>query len=86
MFSLSQNKPNPFNPSTTIEYTLAADTRAVVSVYNILGKQVRTLVNEDQKAGTYRVVFNADGLPSGLYFYKLETPQYSNMKRMVLAK
>ncbi|MBK8553736.1 MAG: T9SS type A sorting domain-containing protein [Ignavibacteria bacterium] len=76
-FSLSQNYPNPFNPVTVISYSIPSDVRGQASdvklvVYNNLGKEIITLVNEKQNAGSYAVDFNGEGLPSGVYFYKLE--------------
>jgi von Willebrand factor type A domain-containing protein len=85
-FQLEQNKPNPFNPSTVIEYTVGFDTHVKLTIFNALGNHVRTLVSEYQKAGEYRQVFNASGLPSGTYIYKLETPRYTEIKRMVLTR
>lgn len=86
-FSLSQNYPNPFNPTTTIRYQIAkknADVKLVV--YNILGKEVVTLVNEKESPGYYEVNFDASNLPTGIYFYKLMTDSYSETKKMVLIK
>jgi len=85
-FQLAQNTPNPFNPTTTIEYTVGFDTHVKLTVYDAMGRLVKTLVDEDQKAGEYRAVFNATELPSGTYIYKLETPRYTDMKRMILAR
>ncbi len=86
VFWLGQNTPNPFNPSTTIEYSVPHRTAVKLSVVDLQGKHVATLVNEEQNAGSYRVTFNAASLSSGMYFYKLETPDYSDIKRMVLTK
>ncbi len=90
-FSLSQNYPNPFNPTTVIRYRITSNVRGQTSdvklvVYNILGNEVKTLVNEKQTAGSYSVEFNAANLASGIYFYKLETGEYSQSKRMILLK
>jgi len=70
-YKLEQNYPNPFNPSTTISFSLAEHARVTMKVYDILGRQVRTLVNETMKAGNHQVVFNAAGLASGIYFYRI---------------
>ncbi|MFZ4592323.1 MAG: T9SS type A sorting domain-containing protein [Ignavibacteria bacterium] len=70
-FNLSQNYPNPFNPSTKIDYELPTDSKVKVIIYDALGREVRTLVNEDQKAGLYTIDFNAKDLSSGFYFYRL---------------
>jgi hypothetical protein len=69
--SLHQNYPNPFNPTTNIDYDLSADSKVTLKVYDISGREVLTLVNDQQKAGFYTVKFNATNLSSGTYFYKL---------------
>jgi hypothetical protein len=83
---LEQNAPNPFNPSTVIEFTLGSETDVRLTVYDILGRPVKILVDEYRKAGRYRVRFDASGLPSGIYLYKLETAEYSAVRRMMLSK
>jgi hypothetical protein len=85
-YSLSQNYPNPFNPTTTIEFSLRQDGRTVLEVFNILGQVVATLVNGELKAGAYQVQFNASGLPSGLYFYRLRSGAFVSIKKMMLLK
>lgn len=80
------NKPNPFNPITTIEYTIPADEHVKISVFDALGRSVGVIVDEFVVAGTHNVVFDAQGLPSGIYFYRMETPRYSTMKKMVVSK
>ncbi len=90
-FILSQNYPNPFNPTTKIKYTIpAAGTRNALSaqlkVYDILGNEIATLVNEEKPAGTYEVEFGAKNLPSGMYFYKLTVGNNSQIKKMILLK
>jgi len=90
-FSLSQNYPNPFNPSTVIKYSIPTDVKSEMSnvkivVYDILGKEVATLVNAEQKAGNYEVTFNASKLSSGVYFYKLKCNEFFNTKKMVLLR
>jgi hypothetical protein len=85
-FQLQQNYPNPFNPSTDISYTIAKAGNVTLDVYNILGQHVATLVNGVQAANTYKVNFNASGLSSGVYFYKLSTGNNEIIKKMVLMK
>lgn len=85
-FSLEQNYPNPFNPSTLINYHVAQPEHVVLKVYDALGTEVRTLVNEVKAQGEYHVTFNASGLASGIYFYTLRTGSYSDTKKMILVK
>ncbi len=86
-YSLSQNIPNPFNPSTVISYTLKENSSIVFKVFNILGKEVATLVNERQNAGNYSVNFNGSNLSSGTYFYALVADgKFIGTKRMLLLK
>ncbi len=84
--SLGQNYPNPFNPNTTIQYELPATQHVVLKVYNVIGEEIATLVNEEKPAGSYAVPFNASQLSSGMYFYKLQTKNFTNVKQMVLIK
>jgi len=85
-FELYQNYPNPFNPSTTIKYDLARKTRVKLVVYDILGREVSTLVDETQKSGSYRVVWNASQFASGVYLYRLQAGNYSTTKKLLLLK
>jgi hypothetical protein len=90
-FLLSQNFPNPYNPSTKIKFEIplnAEMTSRVVflKVFDVLGSEVRTLVNENLKPGVYEVEFNAADLPSGVYFYKLSSGQFVDTKKMILVK
>ncbi|MCA2005631.1 MAG: T9SS type A sorting domain-containing protein, partial [Ignavibacterium sp.] len=85
-FSLEQNYPNPFNPSTKIKFGLAENTNVKISVYNLLGELVATLVNNQLSAGFHEVEFNATSLPSGLYIYSIETPVFKDVKKMMLMK
>ncbi|MBE0644717.1 MAG: T9SS type A sorting domain-containing protein [Bacteroidetes bacterium] len=80
------NRPNPFNPATTIQYTIPRDERVKITVFDALGREVEILVDELRSAGTHSVVFDAKQLPSGIYFYRMETPHYNQMKKMVVAK
>ncbi|MCE1164778.1 MAG: T9SS type A sorting domain-containing protein [Bacteroidetes bacterium] len=85
-FSLEQNYPNPFNPSTQINYALPKDGFAKITVFDILGREVRTLVSEFKKAGYYSVEFDGSSLSSGFYFYKLESNGFVETKKMMLVK
>ncbi|CAN5671739.1 hypothetical protein BH10BAC5_BH10BAC5_14750 [soil metagenome] len=85
-FSISQNYPNPFNPSTKINYALALNTIVKIRIYDMLGKEVQTLVDANQPAGSYTVDFNASALSSGIYYYSISTPQFNETKKMMLVK
>jgi hypothetical protein len=85
-FALYQNYPNPFNSSTTISYDLPVRSRVKLSIYNLLGQEVATLVNAEQEPGRYNVKFDASGLPSGIYFYRLEAGRFIEQKKMILIK
>ncbi|MBK6538709.1 MAG: T9SS type A sorting domain-containing protein [Ignavibacteria bacterium] len=84
--NLNQNYPNPFNPRTIINYELGITNFVKIKVFDALGKEAATLVNEKQNAGSYSVEFNGEGLPSGIYFYKIEAGDFAETKRMVLLK
>ncbi|MDQ3022652.1 MAG: T9SS type A sorting domain-containing protein [Bacteroidota bacterium] len=85
-FKLEQNYPNPFNPGTVIRYSLIENRFINLKVYDVLGNEVATLVNEKQSIGSYEVEFNAANLSSGIYFYKLITDGFADTKRMILLK
>jgi len=85
-YELSQNYPNPFNPSTNIEYSIPEASFVQLKVYDILGNEVATLVNEEQNAGVYRADFSGTDLTSGTYFYRLNTNSFSESKKMLLLK
>ncbi len=85
-FSLDQNYPNPFNPSTKISYSIKEEGLVSLKVYDILGKEIVTLVNENKPAGIYEVEFNASALPSGMYIYKIQSGSFSDVKKMLLTK
>ena len=85
-FRVDQNYPNPFNPSTTITYQLPTNAFVNLRVYDVLGREVETLVNERQNAGDHSVTFNAGNLPSGVYFYRLQAGNYSATKKLLLLK
>jgi hypothetical protein len=86
VFALEQNYPNPFNPSTTIRYQLPVASEVKLEVYDVLGKKIATLVNERQSAGSYQVVWNASGLSSGTYFYRLQAGTFVETKKMMLVR
>ncbi len=83
-FNLQQNYPNPFNPATTIKFSIPKAGQVTLRVYNLLGKQVAELVNSEMSAGNKTVNFDASNLSSGIYFYKLSTENFVNIKKMVL--
>ena len=85
-YKLSQNYPNPFNPSTKIEYSIPRASFVILKVYDILGREVATLVNEEKNVGNYEINFNNRNLSSGIYFYKLQAGDYSSVKKMILIK
>jgi len=85
-YKLDQNYPNPFNPKTLIEYNISKDANTSIKVYNLLGQLLEILVNSYQKAGEYKVIFNGEIYPSGVYFYKLESGDFVETRKMVLIK
>jgi alpha-amylase len=85
-FNLSQNFPNPFNPSTTINYSIPKEGFVKLTIYNTIGSKVASVVNEYKSAGSYSVQFNASNLPSGIYLYRLESGNYSAAKKFILLK
>jgi hypothetical protein len=86
VFSLSQNYPNPFNPTTSIKYQISELSFVKLKIYDVLGSEIITLVNDEKLAGSYSVEFDATGLPSGTYFYKLQAGKFVEIKKMVLMK
>lgn len=85
-FLLNQNYPNPFNPSTAISYQLSAFSHVTLKIFDILGNEVSTLVNENQRAGYYKINFNAGNLSSGVYFYRLQAGNFVSSKKMIVLK
>jgi hypothetical protein len=85
-FSLSQNYPNPFNPSTKIEFSVAVKGYVSINIYDILGREVATLLNDFKNPGYYSVYFNAEGISSGIYYYKIQSREFSNIKKMIVLK
>ena len=85
-FTLSQNYPNPFNPVTRLDYSIPVQGFVSLKVYDALGKEVASLVNEKKNTGLYEVEFNGSGLSSGIYFYTLTADNFTETKRMILLK
>lgn len=85
-YKLEQNYPNPFNPSTIIDYSIKNDGMVTIKIYDILGREVKTLINENKPAGNYKVEFNASALPSGVYLYKLKSCKFVDVKKMLMIK
>jgi len=85
-FALYQNYPNPFNPNTKIRYAVPQSSGVVIKVYDILGNEIETLVDEEKSVGTYKITWNAENLPSGIYFYELQTGSFVETKNMVLLR
>ena len=88
---LNKCYPNPFNPSTTISFILPQETQCNLSIYNVRGQKIKTIVNEIKAAGNYKVVWDgkdSNGTPvaSGMYLYRLSTPKYANTNKMMLLK
>jgi hypothetical protein len=85
-YKLEQNYPNPFNPTTNIRFQIPESGMVTLKVYNILGKEVATLVKEERSAGSYEVEFDASSLPSGVYFYQLKAGSFIKTNKMILLK
>jgi hypothetical protein len=85
-FALYQNYPNPFNPSTLVRYDIPASVHVTLKVYNLLGQEVATLVDETQRAGRYGVNWNASGFASGMYLYRLQAGSFVEVRKMAVVK
>lgn len=85
-FSLKQNYPNPFNPSTIISFQLPVNSQVSLKVFDVMGREVQTIVNDRLQAGTYESTFDGSGLNSGVYIYKLMTDGFTESKTMLLVK
>jgi len=81
---MDQNYPNPFNPETNITLGLVENGHVTLSVYNMRGQEIKTLLNGDKPAGIHNIVFNAENLPSGIYLYRMQTRNYTQIKKMIL--
>ncbi|MDZ7766250.1 MAG: T9SS type A sorting domain-containing protein [Melioribacteraceae bacterium] len=86
VFHLTQNYPNPFNPTTSIEYQVSSSEKVSLKVYDILGREIKTLVNEVKSPGSYEVQFDAPQLASGVYFYRLTASDFVQTKKMILLR
>lgn len=85
-YSLSQNYPNPFNPRTRISYSIAKKGQVELKIYDLLGKEIETLINEEKEPGVYELYFNGENLPSGIYIYRLRVNEFVSSKKMILLK
>ena len=85
-YKLEQNYPNPFNPSTTIKYSIPKNGLVTLKIYDVLGKEILTLINETKETGSYEIEFNGSNFSSGAYFYRIESGKFINIKRMILIK
>jgi len=85
-YSLSNNFPNPFNPTTTIKYSIPQGINVTLRVYDILGNEIATLIDEYKPAGNFEIEFDASSLSSGIYFYQLRAENYTSTKKMLLIK
>jgi hypothetical protein len=85
-FQLDQNYPNPFNPTTVVRYQVSVVSDVRLSIFDLLGREVATVVNEVKQPGTYTVPWDASGMASGVYFYRLTTPGFTQMRRMLLVR
>jgi hypothetical protein len=85
-FSIFQNCPNPFNPSTTIKFNLPKASDVTIDIYDILGRKVETIVEHEQPAGIHQLVWNANGFSSGIYFYRIQAGKFVETRKMMLIK
>ena len=85
-FRLEQNYPNPFNPITTISYQIPELSFVTIKIYDVLGNEIATLVNEEKPSGSYEMHFNGSDLTSGIYFYQLKSVEFEESKKMILLK
>jgi hypothetical protein len=85
-FNLAQNYPNPFNPSTTISFSLPSKSFVSLKIFDVVGREVKTLVSQELSAGNYKQQWNANGMPSGVYFYRLQSGSFTETKKLILLK
>jgi len=86
VFAVHQNYPNPFNPVTTIDYDLSEQSHVTITIYDLLGRQIKTLVNQIQDAGYRSILWDATNIPSGMYFYQIKAGEFVQTKKMILLK
>ncbi|MEO8232381.1 MAG: T9SS type A sorting domain-containing protein, partial [Ignavibacteriota bacterium] len=85
-YSLEQNYPNPFNPTTTISYSIPSDNFVTIKLYDVLGNEVITLVNEQKQAGRYEMLFNASNIATGVYYYQINSGTFAQTRKLMLLK
>ena len=85
-YTLFQNYPNPFNPSTTIKYKIPNESRVIIKIFNVIGREVATILNATQNAGSHQVEWNAKSFSSGIYFYRIQAGNFTSTKEMLLIK
>jgi hypothetical protein len=85
-FYLAQNHPNPFNPITSIKFSIAENLKVNISVYDLLGNKVTQLLNEERVKGEYEIIFDGSALPSGIYFYIMQAGNFIDVKKLILIK
>jgi hypothetical protein len=85
-YNLTNSFPTPFNPSTKIRYSVPQSSNVVIKVFDILGNEIETLINENKNTGTYEITWYAENLPSGVYFYRIQAGSFVETKKMVLMK
>ena len=86
LFNLYQNYPNPFNPSTIIKYSIPTEGFITLKIFDILGREVETLVNQNQKPGSYEIKWNTSNQSSGIYFYRIRVGEFIETKKMILLR
>jgi hypothetical protein len=86
LFNLDQNYPNPFNPSTNISFSIPTKSFVSLKVFDVIGREVATLMSQEKPVGTYNVSFDASKLPSGVYFYRLTAGGFTQVKKMLMIK
>jgi hypothetical protein len=86
LYSLEQNYPNPFNPKTNIRYSIPENSFVTLKIFDLLGREIKTLVNQNQISGKYSITFDMSGYASGLYLYKIQAGNFSDTRKMILIK